>query len=403
MSRKQKILLGVLVAFVLTILGRLFLNAPIAHIQFAAEPVGRQIFGKWDLTNSLIAAWVAMGLLIVLSVLATRKLAIVPRGLYNFVEAVIEWFRGIVHDIAGRENGRKFFPLVATLFLFILVANWTALVPVFGTIGKVERAEFLLKHGLEEAIDELNENLPKDARLEAASYYEDEHAEHDSGVTPAKPEPEVVAAVRKEIGDDRLAIFNKTGGALILPVGYKVVKEIRFEEYWDFDQWEARTGVVDSGEEEVDLEGKTVGILVPYLRNMNTDLMNPLAMALIAMIMVEYWGIKANGFRSYASRFINLKEGPIGFAVGILESISEFAKVISFSFRLLGNMFAGEILIFAFLFLLPIMAGVLVLPFLLETFVGFIQAVIFAALTLVFATLAVESHAEGEGSGGHGS
>ena len=100
------------------------------------------------------------------------------------------------------------------------------------------------------------------------------------------------------------------------------------------------------------------------------------------------------------SRFINFKEGPVGFAVGLLEGISEVARLISFSFRLLGNMFAGEVLIFAFLFLLPVMAGVFIMPFILETFVGFIQGVIFAVLALIFATLAVRGHQEQE-SGGH--
>ena len=388
MSGKQKLLLLAFLAIFATVLGRLFLNSPIANIEFAAETVGNDIFGAWDITNSMIAAWIAMAALILLSIWATRRMQMVPRGMQNFAEAVIGWLLGLAEDVAGRSWGRRFFPLVATLFLFIVIANWTSLIPVFGTIGKVESAEVLLAEELEEVVDELNENRPKDQQ------FKKHYAEGE------RPPQEVVTHLLREVGDDRLVIFDNDSGVRLLPVGFGIVKELRMHEYWDFEKWEARTGTVASDENEVNLDGKTVGILLPYLRSMNTDLMNPLAMSLIAMFMIQYWGIRANGFRGYMSRFINFKAGAIGFMVGILEGISEIARLISFSFRLLGNMFAGEVLIFAFLFLLPIMAGALLMPFILETFVGFIQAVIFAALTLIFATLAVEGHEE-EGSHGH--
>ena len=392
MSRKQRFIFIALIVILATGLGRLFLNAPIANIEFAAETVGNDIFGKWNITNSLIAAWAAMGVLILLAVLATRKMQLVPRGFQNFAEAVVGWLLGLTEDIAGRSWGRKFFPLVATLFFFIVIANWSALIPVFGTIGKVEPAEVLIAHEIEEVVGDLNEN-----RAEGMQFPE-HYAQGE------RPPEAVVTKLRREIGDKRLTIFDGTSGVRILPVGFGKVKEIRLGEYWDFDaidgEWLARTGTVPSDENEVNVDGKTVGILLPYLRSMNTDLMNTLAMALIVMFMVQYWGIQANGFRGYMSRFINFKEGPVGFAVGLLEGISEVARLISFSFRLLGNMFAGEVLIFAFLFLLPVMAGVFIMPFILETFVGFIQGVIFAVLALIFATLAVRGHQEQE-SGGH--
>ncbi len=409
MSRNRIILL-VIVVLVATILGRLFLNAPIANIEFAAETVGNDIFGWWNITNSLIAAWLTMGVLVVLAVLATRKMALVPRGLQNLVEASLEWLLGLVESIAGKENGRRFFPLVATIFLFIVIANWLALLPFFATIGKVDSAEFHLTEELKDVIGDLKDDRPDlKPQLEA---YENALAEHEEShpndaPPPRPPEPIFEAVVRDldfEAGDDRLAIFDGSGSLLMIPIGFDKVKEIRLNEYWNFQQWQTRTGVVDSGGNQVDLEGKTVGILLPYFRSMNTDIMNPLAFALIAMFMVEFWGIRANGFFSYMSRFLNFKQGPIGFFVGGLEAISEFAKVISFTVRLLGNMFAGEVLIFSMVFLLPVLAGVFVFPFLLEVFVGFIQAVIFAVLTVVFATIAVTSHnghAEQEGGSSH--
>ena len=93
-------------------------------------------------------------------------------------------------------------------------------------------------------------------------------------------------------------------------------------------------------------------------------------------------------------KFINFKDGPIGFFVGILEIISEFAKIISFTFRLFGNIFAGEVLLMAMGFLLPMIG---IIPFLgLELFVGVIQALIFSMLTLVFASMASVAHGDEE-------
>ena len=255
-----------------------------------------------------------------------------------------------------------------------------------------------LKHRLEAYEEDLEHYI------DSPAYEAFVDGDRDPQKGPPRPSEAMIAALRREAGDDRLAIFNGDSGTRVIPVGFDKVKEIRLQEYWDFAGWRhmdvsQETTVLQSDEETVDLQGKTVGRLLPFLRSMNTDMMNPLAFALIAMTMVTWWGIRANGFFSYAGRFINFREGPLGFFLGILEAISEVAKIISFTFRLLGNMFAGEILIFAMLFLLPIMAGVLVFPFLLEVFVGVIQAVVFAALTLVFAALAVTPH---NGQGEHG-
>jgi F-type H+-transporting ATPase subunit a len=102
--------------------------------------------------------------------------------------------------------------------------------------------------------------------------------------------------------------------------------------------------------------------------------------------------VRSLGVGGYFGRFINLKQGPLGFYIGILETISELAKVISLSFRLFGNIFAGEVLLSVIGFLVPL---VITIPFLgLELFVGAIQAFVFSLLTLVFATMAVTGHEE---------
>lgn len=128
---------------------------------------------------------------------------------------------------------------------------------------------------------------------------------------------------------------------------------------------------------------------VPLFRSPGSDLNFTLALALLAVTFVNVLGVAAIGLKSRLSVFFNFK-GPIDFFVGILELISEFAKIISFSFRLFGNVFAGEVLLTIMAFLVPY--GV-PLPFMfLEIFVGFIQAFIFGMLTLVFVAMATTSH-----------
>jgi F-type H+-transporting ATPase subunit a len=141
--------------------------------------------------------------------------------------------------------------------------------------------------------------------------------------------------------------------------------------------------------DKVVADGKFVGELIPLLRGPNTDLNTPLAIAIWSAIFVEFWGISTLGFFKYGKKFLNFK-GPIDFFVGILELISECVRVVSFTFRLFGNMFAGEVVILMFTFLTPL---ILTLPFyVLELFVGVVQAFIFASLTLVFAVMATQSH-----------
>ncbi len=130
--------------------------------------------------------------------------------------------------------------------------------------------------------------------------------------------------------------------------------------------------------------------LTYIFRSGSADLSFTLTLALIAIFLTQYHGIRKLGAWHYFSRFINFK-GPIMFFVGILEAISELSKVISFSFRLFGNIFAGEVLLVVVTSLIPYVAPI---PFYgLEIFVGAIQALVFAMLTLVFFKMATtETH-----------
>jgi len=125
--------------------------------------------------------------------------------------------------------------------------------------------------------------------------------------------------------------------------------------------------------------------LVPILRSANADLNTTIMLSILSVLTIQIVGISALGLKKYSKKFFNFSS-PILFFVGILELISEFIKIISFSFRLYGNVFAGEVLLIVITLLVPY---VMPIPFYgLELFVGFIQALVFTMLTLVFIKMA---------------
>lgn len=124
----------------------------------------------------------------------------------------------------------------------------------------------------------------------------------------------------------------------------------------------------------------------PLFRSVNTDLNVTIALAIVSMTVIEVAGFWFLGARSYLKKFFDFS-GPLNFFIGLIELVSEAARLISFSFRLFGNIFAGEVLIVVMTALLPLALPV---PFMLfELFVGFIQAAIFALLTVFFIKLAI--------------
>jgi F-type H+-transporting ATPase subunit a len=126
---------------------------------------------------------------------------------------------------------------------------------------------------------------------------------------------------------------------------------------------------------------KTGGTTAPLLRSPAADLNFTLAYAVMAVFVTNFLGIVMMGFFKHMKKFLNFSN-PLNFYVGILELISEIARIVSFSFRLFGNIFAGEVLLTVIFFLLPYIVPI---PFMMmEIFFGAIQAFIFATLTLVF-------------------
>jgi len=245
------------------------------HVSLAAEKI-IEIFG-FPLTNTLLTSWLVMIFLIVVARLAGKRTAMVPAGFQNAAEFVVDGLLGFMTAIAGdRKTAERFFPIVGTIFIFILVSNWAGILPGVGSIG----------------------------------FY----------VSP--------------------------------PAGEH-------------------------------------GAFVPFFRSVNADLNMTLALALIAVTLSHFFGIVALGALKHIGKFFNFKN-PIEFFVGLLEFLSEFAKIVSFSFRLFGNIFAGEVLLVIVTFLVPVVAPV---PFYgLELFVGFVQALIFTVLTMMFLTIATRHH-----------
>lgn len=226
------------------------------------------------ITSTLVTAWLTMLVLVAVAILLRTRLAAIPSKLQSAFEMLIggayEYVEGVLEN---RQRARTYFPVIMTIFIFILAMNWLGLLPGVTSIG------FFEGHG------------------------DDAH-------------------------------------------------------------------------------------LVPLFYPPAADLNITIAFALIAFVTIELAGILAIGAWRYAGKFINFSS-PLAFAIGLIEFMSEIARLVSFSFRLFGNIFAGKTLILVVMFLAtPYVLPVPLIAY--ELFVGFIQAFIFAILTLYFIKLATE-------------
>jgi F-type H+-transporting ATPase subunit a len=339
--RRPWVILITVATIALLLVGFLALRSPRPIVELKAETVTH--IAGFPLTNTIITSWIVIVLLAALAFFATRNMTLVPHGLQNFFEMALEALYNMVVGTAGEKHGRRFFPVVATIFLYVVVANWLGLFPGVATIGKVEKleanaAEFRTEAFVFDKVGGMSVIMP--------------------GV-PSWP-PHEPGSVEVNVAKDA-------------PVAEK---ETAIEE-----------ATKNLGKDE------TAGSLIPFLRSVNTDLNATLTLAIMSAIFVEFWGISTLGFFRYGSKFFNVRNGVVGFFVGILEFVAEAARLLSFTFRLFGNIFAGEMLFLVILYLLPVIA--LDLVYGMELFVGVIQAFIFAMLTLVFGVIAVTSHEEG--------
>ncbi|MFN2134455.1 MAG: F0F1 ATP synthase subunit A [Candidatus Promineifilaceae bacterium] len=369
----------ILCVILLIILGSIinFTKPVLPYIQLPGEtypgsnhwPIVSTLFGQQGLTNTFVASLVGYTLILILIFALrarSRTADEVPTGFYNAFEAVIEGAYNFAENIAGSKV-KDFFPYFMSIILIILVTNWTSLIPGWDSIGMWEyKPHFLAEE----------EARLLESQAEARGEHIDEH------------DLEEFVHQQTEFWDEQNVGDINNGNLLLL---------------------NGAANASPTAEPEFNAEGRMVGFnteaqdwtIVPFLRPGATDLNYTLAFALIAMFMVQYYGFKYLGARGYLSKFFpfiapgygqEVAQNPIKAidpAVGLLELISEFSKIISFAFRLLGNIFAGMVLLFVMAFLLPVANLAF---FGLEFFVGLIQALVFGLLTLIFMSSASTSH-----------
>ena len=396
--RRPKVLLAIGLVLGSLVISHTILRFPFPPIQIKPEKLSSELFslggfGDFNLTNTMLSSWIGLVVIFLMAYLATRKLGLIPTGLQNLVEAVLEWLYGIVVSIGGPGNARRFYPLVATIFIFVIINNWIGLIPGYGTVGKMELAD--------EIIEEVIEEKAADAEPEVTVHQAEQQFEVFLGWSEeeqaAAPSDHLGKQIFEELEDTDLHIYDKVGPFRVMPFRTSDQKMSALE------YTEAHVTFEDGEIHFAQPDDHRIGLLIPYFRNANTALNTTLALALIGMFFIEFWGFRSLGLFGYAGKFLDfraLRKGKLGTGlidlfVGMLESISELARLISLTFRLFGNMFAGEILIFVMMFLIPL--GLAVPFYGLELFVGFIQATIFAVLVLMFAALAVTSHSDEKG------
>lgn len=266
-------------------------------------------FGAFYLVNTLPTLGVTILLLLVIAFFTNRSVKksartdLVPRGIGNVMEALVEMLYGLTEGSAGVKWARAIFPWFATIMIYVLFANLLKLIPGFESIGILRQ----------------------------------------------------------------VALGHPAPGGILQP------------------------GEVANGY-----------ILAPFFRGISVDLNFTVSLAIIAVVMIQVIGFQAQGF-GYLSKFFNTRTmfktpffGAMDFLVGLLELISELSKILSFAFRLFGNMFAGVVLV-------AIVAGLLgrisILPSMImmfELFVGIIQAFVFGMLTMVFMAQATQGHSHEE-------
>ena len=409
--KNPKALLIALGAIVLIGVGFFLLRGPKPIIEIKGEPLWTgSDYGDFltpMLLNTTFTGVCVMMMISVFVIFGLRKLQLIPRGIQNAVEAVTEALYNICIQLAGEKNGRRFFPVAASLFVFIWLANWFALTPIFNSFGLVQDVNPHHWHDeahILEDVGGISMIMPFQLGGDSPSVeFEVDESEYLL-ILGEKTDAKAAGASREELqeiqheADEALehareeAFLAAMPGAAGLEVDYSACEE----EHLEGEALEAceRELNIAHGEEALTMleeQGKQVAVIYPFFRSFNTDLNSPLALAIVSVCFIEFWGITALGFFKYGSKFIrNPITDPIGAFVGLLEIIAEFARLISFTFRLFGNMLAGEILLLVITFLMPFLVA---LPFYgLELFVGAIQGFVFFALTIAFGALAVASH-----------
>lgn len=297
------------------------------------EETGLTVLG-FPLTNTIAATLLADLILILLAISAYRfyrKNEGAPKGLLNAFEAIVEFLWNTVEGSAGKW-AKRIMPVVATIFLLIFTANMVKMLPGFESIGRLQQVH------------------------------------EGTGYAPF---------ALLHIGDFTLWTIDKGQ-----PVEAAAHDAAATEEH-------AASGAPCTACE-----------VVPFLRGTATDINFPFALAVITVLLTQVYGVWAQGPK-YFEKFFQVKQlinggpfGAINFGVGLLEIILEFAKILSFGFRLFGNIFAGALLlsIIGALTAVAVPAGL----YLFEVFFGIIQAYVFFLLATIFLSGATVAHGHEE-------
>ncbi len=289
----------------------------VAAERLIEEPIVENFLGLGPLylVNTLPTLAITLVALVWIAFAANRSLKksqqtdLVPRGIGNVMEAILEMLYNMTEGSAGAKWAKAIFPWFATIMIYVLFANLLKLFPGFESVG-------VLHH-----------------------------------------------AAQGHVGHAKEALFGN---------------------------WYLFT----TGEGEY--------ILAPFLRGISVDLNFTLSLAVISFMAIQFIGVRSQGL-GYFSKFFNTKRmfttpffGAMDFLVGLLEVISEFAKILSFTFRLFGNMFAGVVLVAVVASLLGFISILPAMIMMFELFVGIIQAFVFGMLTMVFMAMATQGHGEHE-------
>jgi F0F1-type ATP synthase membrane subunit a len=342
------------------------LKVPSLEIEsfFRGEPVFLKD-GPFPITNTLIASWITIIVATLFAFAATRKMKMIPGRLQGLVEMAMEGLINFIESVAGHKNGRRFLPMIATIFIFVMFNAYLALLPLYGPGIYVTDTQ--------EAV------APAAGKVVELTV---QHAGEGEGLK-AEQEGEVIARIETEGG---------------------VIEDVEAPKMGELE-YHVEVGQFVSADEPI----AEITTKPPLIRSASTDINMTLAMALLAVLFIELMGLTGRGFKHYISEYINVGElfrgiklffrgkivdglmayvtGVINVIIGGLEFISHMTRMISFAFRLFGNMTAGEILVLSATFLIP---WIMAVPFYgLELLIGFIQALIFGGLTLVFASIAV--------------
>lgn len=373
----------------------------------------------------------------------------VPGRFQSIAELLVGAWYGLVKNMAGTAKVVRnwLFPLTASIFFFLLVANWMELIPGVDSIGlmhcgkpgmngygrsgttlfnedtlfvgyavesetQYEMCELYLLNQLtepfpaevedEDAIhahieelhhkaEELHDEDPHHAHLyelEAHAWELHIEAYHELEAFEAEVDLDAIHAVELKVEEGEELTTEEQE---ILEMGEHLAlleTQVRYPA--------AMFALTD---EQLEQGIEPYGFIVtPFVRAAATDMNLTFALAIISIIAIQTFGVSALG-PSYFMKFVNIKalgnvpKRPMGlmdFGVGLFEIVSEFAKMISLSFRLFGNIFAGQLLIFIITFLVATLLPAAVYG--LEFAVGLIQALVFGMLTLVFSAQAMVSH-----------